>query len=213
MQRAQIVAPNTSLQPPYSIIPRAIEKEILPFTAQDNIGVIVYSPMSAGLLTGAMTRERVANFAAEDWRRNLRNSQEPMLSRNLKRVERLCAIGNRHERTPGEVAIAWTLHHPAVTAAMVGFRSAQQLSGIIGAARSSGCFRVRCWKSRMGWRKTTTLGAQSGHHLYHLFCLCLDLDLDLCRPRSSVEVNTQRNCAIRRRMGKAVDNTRARGGS
>jgi aryl-alcohol dehydrogenase-like predicted oxidoreductase len=169
MQRAQIVAPITSLQPPYSIIPRAIEKEILPFTAQDNIGVIVYSPMSAGLLTGAMTRERVANFAAEDWRRNLRNSQEPMLSRNLKRVERLCAIGNRHERTPGEVAIAWTLHHPAVTAAMVGFRSAQQLSGIIRAARTSGCFRVRCSKSRMGWRKTTTPRAQSGLHLYHHF--------------------------------------------
>jgi len=90
--------------------------------------------MSAGLLTGAMTRERVANFAAEDWRRNLPNFQEPLLSRNLKLVERLRDIGSRHERTPGEVAIAWTLNNPAVTGAIVGFRSAKQVSGIMGAA-------------------------------------------------------------------------------
>ncbi len=133
MQRAQSIAPITSLQPPYSIVTRAIEKEILPFTVQNHIGVIVYSPMSAGLLTGAMTSERVANFTAEDWRRNLPNFQEPLLSRNLKLVERLRQIGNRHERTPGEVAIAWTLNNPAVTGAIVGFRSAKQVSGIIGA--------------------------------------------------------------------------------
>jgi len=134
MQRAKVIAPITSLQPPYSIVTRAIEKEILPFTIQNKIGVIVYSPMSAGLLTGAMTHERVANFAAEDWRRNLPNFQEPLLSRNLKLVERLRDIGNRHGRTPGEVAIAWTLNNPAVTAAIVGFRSAKQVSGITGAA-------------------------------------------------------------------------------
>jgi aryl-alcohol dehydrogenase-like predicted oxidoreductase len=134
MKRAQAIAPIASLQPPYSIVTRAIEKEILPFAAQNNIGVIVYSPMSAGLLTGMMTRERVANFSAEDWRRNLPNFQEPLLSRNLNLVERLRTIGQRHERTPGEVAIAWTLNHPAVTAAIVGFRTVQQVSGIIGAA-------------------------------------------------------------------------------
>jgi aryl-alcohol dehydrogenase-like predicted oxidoreductase len=134
MQRAQSIAPITSLQPPYSIVTRAIEKEILPFTSRNNIGVIVYSPMSAGLLTGAMTRERVANFTAEDWRRNLPNFQEPLLSRNLQLVERLREIGNRHGRTPGEVAIAWTLNNPAVTGAIVGFRSVKQVSGIIGAA-------------------------------------------------------------------------------
>ncbi len=134
MQRAQTIAPITSLQPPYSIVTRQIEKEILPFTSQNNIGVIVYSPMSAGLLTGAMTRERVANFAAEDWRRNLPNFQEPLLSRNLQLVERLREIGNRHGRAPGEVAIAWTLNHPAVTGAIVGFRSVKQVLGIIGAA-------------------------------------------------------------------------------
>jgi aryl-alcohol dehydrogenase-like predicted oxidoreductase len=134
MQRAQAIAPITSLQPPYSIVTRAIEKEILPFTVQNNIGVIVYSPMSAGLLTGSMTRERVANFADEDWRRNLPNFQEPLLSRNLKLVERLRDIGKRHGRKPGEVAIAWTLNTPAVTGAIVGFRSAKQVDGIVGAA-------------------------------------------------------------------------------
>ncbi len=134
MKRALAIAPITSLQPPYSIVTREIEKEILPFAAQNNVGVIVYSPMSAGLLTGAMTRQRVANFAAEDWRRNLPNFQEPLLSRNLKMVERLREIGNRHGRTPGEVAIAWTLKNTTVTGAIVGFRSSKQVSGIIGAA-------------------------------------------------------------------------------
>jgi len=134
MQRAQGIAPITSLQPPYSIVTRGIEREILPFAVQNNIGVIVYSPMSAGLLTGAMTHQRVANFAAEDWRRNLPNFQEPLLSRNLRLVERLRDIGNRHKRTPGEVAIAWTMNHPSVTGAIVGFRSVKQVSGVIGAA-------------------------------------------------------------------------------
>jgi aryl-alcohol dehydrogenase-like predicted oxidoreductase len=134
MKRAQTIAPITSLQPPYSIVTREIEVDILPFTRRNNIGVIVYSPMSAGLLTGAMTRERVANFAAEDWRKNLPNFQEPLLSRNLKLVDNLREIGNRYGRTPGEVAIAWTLDNPAVTGAIVGFRSAEQVLGIIGAA-------------------------------------------------------------------------------
>jgi aryl-alcohol dehydrogenase-like predicted oxidoreductase len=133
MRRAQSIAPITSLQPPYSIVTRDIESEILPFCGKNNIGVIVYSPMSAGLLTGSMTLARVANFAAEDWRRNLPNFQEPLLSRNLRVVERLRAIGERYGRTPGEVAIAWTLDHPVVTAAIVGFRSPRQVSGIVGA--------------------------------------------------------------------------------
>lgn len=113
---------------------RAIEKEILPFGLRNNIGVIVYSPMSAGLLTRAMTHERVANFAADDWRRNLPKFQEPLLSRNLRLVERLRDIGNRHKPTPGEVAIARTLNNPSVTGAIVGFRSVKQVSGVIGAA-------------------------------------------------------------------------------
>jgi aryl-alcohol dehydrogenase-like predicted oxidoreductase len=133
MKRAQAIAPITSLQPPYAIVTREIEAEILPFTRENNIGVIVYSPMSAGLLTGAMTRERVANFTSEDWRGNLPNFREPLLSRNLQLVERLRQIGTRHGRSAGEVAIAWTLNHPAVTGAIVGIRSPRQVSGIIGA--------------------------------------------------------------------------------
>jgi aryl-alcohol dehydrogenase-like predicted oxidoreductase len=133
MKRAQSIAPVTSLQPPYAVVRREIENEILPFCLQQNVGVIVYSPMYAGLLTGAMTRERVANFLPEDWRRNLPGFNEPALSRNLSVVEHLRRIGKRHGRSPGEVAIAWTLHHPAVTGAIVGFRNPQQVSGIVGA--------------------------------------------------------------------------------
>ncbi|HZQ95371.1 MAG TPA: aldo/keto reductase [Candidatus Sulfotelmatobacter sp.] len=134
MKRAQAIAPITSLQPPYAVVRREIERDVLPFCRQQNIGVIVYSPMYAGLLTGAMTRERVANFLPEDWRRNLPGFHEPALSRNLKVVEHLREIGNRHGRSPGEVAIAWTLNHPAVTGAIVGFRDRRQVAGIIGAA-------------------------------------------------------------------------------
>jgi aryl-alcohol dehydrogenase-like predicted oxidoreductase len=133
MKRAQAIAPITSLQPPYAVVRREIEQEILPFCKSQNIGVIVYSPMYAGLLTGAMTRERVANFLPEDWRRNLPGFKEPALSHNLRLVEHLREIGRRHGRSAGEVAIAWTLNHPAVTGAIVGFRSVQQVEGIIGA--------------------------------------------------------------------------------
>jgi aryl-alcohol dehydrogenase-like predicted oxidoreductase len=134
MKRAQTIAPITSLQPPYSIVTREIENEILPYAFESKIGVIVYSPMSAGLLTGAMTKVRVAQFASEDWRKNLPNFQEPLLSRNLELVEFLREIGQRNGRSPGEVAIAWTLGNPAVTGAIVGFRSVKQVEGIIGAA-------------------------------------------------------------------------------
>jgi len=139
MKRAQTIAPITSLQPPYAVVRREIEHEILPFCLAQNIGVIVYSPMYAGLLTGSMTRERVANFLPEDWRRNLPGFQEPALSQNLQVVELLRGIGQRHGRTPGEVAIAWTLHNSAVTGAIVGFRSPKQVAGIVGA----GDFRLQ----------------------------------------------------------------------
>jgi aryl-alcohol dehydrogenase-like predicted oxidoreductase len=133
MKRAQAIAPITSLQPPYSMLKRGIEKEILPFARQNNIGIIVYSPMYSGLLTGAMTKERVSKFSMDDWRRRDPNFHEPYLSNNLRLVEVLRAIGKRHGRTPGEVAIAWTLHNPSVTAAIVGMRNAGQVSGISGA--------------------------------------------------------------------------------
>jgi len=134
MKRAQAIASITSLQPPYSLLARAVEKEMLPYCAEQNIGVIVYSPMRAGLLSGAMTRERARALPDDDWRRNDADFQEPALSRNLRLVELLRAIGQRHGRTPGEVAIAWTLRRPAVTGAIVGLRRPEQVSGIIGAA-------------------------------------------------------------------------------
>jgi aryl-alcohol dehydrogenase-like predicted oxidoreductase len=134
MQRALNVAPITSLQPPYSLLFTDVETSMLPFALRHHIGVIVYSPMASGLLSGAMTRERIAGLPEDDWRKRNPNFQEPLLSRNLRLVEILRSIGRRQNATPGEVAIAWTLRNPAVTAAIVGVRSAQQVNGIAGAA-------------------------------------------------------------------------------
>jgi aryl-alcohol dehydrogenase-like predicted oxidoreductase len=130
MKRALKVAPITSLQPPYSMLRRAVEEEILPFAQAHGIGVINYSPMVSGLLTGKMTAERVAALPADDWRRRAAEFNEPRLSRNLKLVELLREIGDAHGVAPGVVAVAWTLHHPALTAAIVGGRSAQQVEGV-----------------------------------------------------------------------------------
>jgi aryl-alcohol dehydrogenase-like predicted oxidoreductase len=134
MERALKIAPITSLQPPYSMINRNIEPEILPFCAKNGIGVINYSPMQSGLLTGAMTAERIAKMPEDDFRRNTKQFKEPLLSRNLELVELLRAIGKRHSVEPGVVAIAWTLHQPAITAAIVGGRNARQVEGVLPAA-------------------------------------------------------------------------------
>jgi aryl-alcohol dehydrogenase-like predicted oxidoreductase len=134
LKRAQAIAPVTSLQPPYSIVSPEIEESILPYCQQNNIGVIVYSPMKSGLLTGKMTRERIASLPDDDFRKRTPAFNEPALTRNLEIVERLREIGSKHGRSPGEVAIAWTLRHPAVTAAIVGVRSPEQADGVIGAA-------------------------------------------------------------------------------
>ncbi|MCM3879255.1 MAG: aldo/keto reductase [Vicinamibacterales bacterium] len=135
----------TSLQPPYSLLRRDIEQEILPYCLEQRIGVIPYSPMQSGLLTGKMTRERIASLPEGDWRRNGKFFQEPMLSRAFAFVDRLREIGDRHGRTPGEVAIAWTLNNPAITAAIVGARRPDQLQGIIGA----GSFRLTAGEAAM----------------------------------------------------------------
>jgi aryl-alcohol dehydrogenase-like predicted oxidoreductase len=134
LERAAKLATIASLQPPYSMLRRGIEAELLPWCQAHNIGVIVYSPMLSGLLTGSMTRERAASLPADDWRRRNPEFQEPKLSRNLALIEELRAIGAPHHRSPGEVAIAWTLRLPAVTGAIVGSRSASQIEGVIGAA-------------------------------------------------------------------------------
>jgi aryl-alcohol dehydrogenase-like predicted oxidoreductase len=134
MKRVQGIAPITSLQPPYSLLRRDIEAEILPFCQENNIGVINYSPMVSGLLTGKMTAERVAQMPDDDWRKRSPNFKEPKLSRNLKLVEVLREIGQSHGVEPGVIAIAWTLRHPAITAAIVGARRPDQVDGILPAA-------------------------------------------------------------------------------
>jgi aryl-alcohol dehydrogenase-like predicted oxidoreductase len=131
LKRLEKIAPVTSLQPPYSILRRRIEAEILPHCEQNNFGVIVYSPMLSGLLTGAMTRERAENLPADDWRRNNPEFREPKLTKNLELVERLRIVGKRYGRSPGEVAIAWALRLPAVTGAIVGARNAKQAEGVM----------------------------------------------------------------------------------
>jgi aryl-alcohol dehydrogenase-like predicted oxidoreductase len=131
LKRAKAIAPVTSLQPPYSLLHREIEEDILPYCLREGIGVIVYSPMASGLLTGAMTRERAAKLPKDDWRSSHPDFTEPNLSRNLALVELLREIAKRHNRSVGEVAIAWTLHHPAVTGAIVGARNARQAEGVM----------------------------------------------------------------------------------
>jgi aryl-alcohol dehydrogenase-like predicted oxidoreductase len=131
LKRAQAITPVTTLQPRYSLVHREIENEILPYCLSEGIGVIVYSPMASGLLTGAMTRERAATLPQDDWRRGHPDFTEPNLSYNLALVERMREIAKGHNRSVGEVAIAWTLRHPAVTGAIVGARNARQAEGVM----------------------------------------------------------------------------------
>lgn len=138
LKRAEKIASVTSLQPPYSILRRKIEEQTLPYCEQRNIGVIVYSPMFSGLLTGGMTRERAASLPPDDHRRRNPEFNEPRLSKNLQLVEHLKQIGIRHGRTSGEVAIAWTLRNSVVTGAIVGARSAKQAETVF----RSGDFRL-----------------------------------------------------------------------
>jgi aryl-alcohol dehydrogenase-like predicted oxidoreductase len=134
MKRAQAIAPITSLQPPYSLLHREVEAGILPFLDRERIGMIAYSPMASGLLTGAMTRERIAGLPADDWRKGHDDFREPQLSRNLELVKLLGVIGKRHGRSPGEVAVAWVLRNPVVAGAIVGARRPGQARAIAGAA-------------------------------------------------------------------------------
>jgi aryl-alcohol dehydrogenase-like predicted oxidoreductase len=134
LERIADIAPVETLQPPYSLVHRDVEREILPFAERQGIGVIAYSPMGSGLLTGKMTRERITKLADNDWRKSDPSFREPELSHNLAIVERLQAVAERHDTTPGAVAIAWTLRNPAVDGAIVGFRRPAQVDGLIDAA-------------------------------------------------------------------------------
>lgn len=134
LEKAHAIAPITSLQPPYNAIRRDAENGLLPWCQAHGVGVIVYSPMASGLLTGAMTRDRLASLPKNDWRTRNPEFQEPKLTANLALAGRLAKIGNRHGRSAGETAIAWTLRQPAVTGAIVGARHARQVEKNIGAA-------------------------------------------------------------------------------
>jgi len=134
LRRIGAIAPVQTLQPPYSLIDRGVEDEILPYAQQHGIGVIVYSPMGSGLLTGGMTRERIAAMPADDWRKTDARFTEPLLTKHLAIADRLRAVARRHGTTPGAVAVAWTLRHPAVDGAITGFRRADQVDPIVAGA-------------------------------------------------------------------------------
>ena len=134
LRRIQQIAPVETLQPQYSLIERDVEGKLLPFAEREGIGAIVYSPMSSGLLTGRMTRERIAAMPDDDWRKTDPRFLEPQLSRNLGIVDRLATVAGGHDTVPGAVAIAWTLRNPAVDGAIVGFRSPDQVDPLIEAA-------------------------------------------------------------------------------
>jgi aryl-alcohol dehydrogenase-like predicted oxidoreductase len=134
LQRAERIAPVETLQPPYSLIDRDAEQDVLPFAEQQGIGVIVYSPMGSGLLTGAMTSERVANLPDDDWRKHDPTFHEPELSNHLRLVERMRPVARRRETSVGAIAVAWALSNPAVDGAIVGFRRPRQVDEIVGAA-------------------------------------------------------------------------------
>jgi aryl-alcohol dehydrogenase-like predicted oxidoreductase len=134
LRRIQSIAPVETLQPPYSLVAREVEQDLLPFAEREGIGAIVYSPMGSGLLTGAMTRERIESLPDDDWRKHSPRFQEPQLSEHLALVERLQTVASYRETTPGAVAVAWTLRNPAVDGAIVGFRKPDQVGPIIAAA-------------------------------------------------------------------------------
>jgi aryl-alcohol dehydrogenase-like predicted oxidoreductase len=134
LRRVQGIAPVETLQPQYSLIERDIEQDVLPYCRREGIGVIVYSPMGSGLLSGKMTRERIEDMPDDDWRREDPRFQDPQLTENLELVERLRVIAERHHTVPGAVAVAWTLRHPGVDAAIVGFRRPDQVEPLLAAA-------------------------------------------------------------------------------
>jgi aryl-alcohol dehydrogenase-like predicted oxidoreductase len=133
LRRIQQIAPVETLQPQYSLIEREVEGEILPFAEREGIGVIVYSPMGSGMLTGKMTRARIESLPEDDWRKHDARFRDPQLGHNLELATRLTAVADRHDTTPGAVAVAWTLRNPAVDGAIVGFRRPEQVDPILAA--------------------------------------------------------------------------------
>jgi aryl-alcohol dehydrogenase-like predicted oxidoreductase len=134
LKKCAEIAPVTSLQPPFSLVKPAAKDELLPYCQEHSVGVIVYSPMASGLLTGKMTRERIASLPADDWRKKDKEFTEPKLTQNLELAERVKQVAEKHHVSPGEVAIAWTLANEGVTGAIVGARNAKQVQETVGGA-------------------------------------------------------------------------------
>ena len=134
LRRIQQIAPVETLQPQYSLVARDAEDDVLPFAEREGVGVIVYSPMGSGLLTGKMTRDRIEALPEDDWRRHDPRFNEPQLSQHLALVARLQTVADRHGTSSGAVAVAWTLRNPAVDGAIAGFRRPDQVDPILEAA-------------------------------------------------------------------------------
>ena len=134
LEQLRRIEPVESLQPPYSLIDRRIEGMIVPYCRRRVIGVIVWSPLMRGLLAGHFGRDAIAALPTGDTRRDEPEFREPRLSRNLALVERLRRVARRHDRTPAQMAIAWTLRDPAITGAIVGMRHAAHAETIAAAA-------------------------------------------------------------------------------
>jgi aryl-alcohol dehydrogenase-like predicted oxidoreductase len=134
LRRVTEIAPVETLQPPYSLVAREIEAELLPYAERQGIGVIAYSPMGSGLLSGGMTRERIAALPSDDWRKRHPNFNEPELSTHLATVDRLSTVADRYDTVPGAIAVAWVLSRSAVDGAIVGFRRPDQIDPIMPAA-------------------------------------------------------------------------------
>ncbi len=127
LKKLQAIHPIASLQPSYSMLRREVEAEILPYCAANGIGVIPYGVMQEGLLSGKMTRERIAGLAASDFRRSDPRFAEPQISKTLALVEALRPIAARHERSVAQLAIAWALRRAEITSAIIGARRAEQI--------------------------------------------------------------------------------------
>ncbi len=136
LERCQKIAPVQSLQPPYSMINREVEAEILPWRRENNVGVIAYSPLQNGLLTGKFSRDFLQTLPEDDWRRRHGHGffKEPLFSQALAFVERIRPIAKRYDKTLAQLAISWMLARPGITAAIVGARNVEQIEQNVGGA-------------------------------------------------------------------------------
>ena len=134
LERIRRIHPPASLQPPYSMLHREAEEELLPYCARHHMGVVVYSPMQRGLLTGRFSHERLAALAPDDHRRRHPDFQEPRFSATLELAEQLKKIARRHGRTCSQLAISWVLRRREVTAAIVGARRPDQIEETVQAS-------------------------------------------------------------------------------